>query len=168
MKHLILIHGPMGVGKTTVCRQLAMLLQPNVFLDGDWCWQMQPFVPNEENKQMALRHMTYLLNSFLDNRNFSYVLFSWVIPDEKIFQKILPFLDLEGVLVHKIALVCEPETLRQRLQKDINSGLRQPEIIPKSLSYLPFYQSVASLKIDTTHLSARETAEKIAALVQSV
>ena len=91
MKHLILIHGPMGVGKTTVCRQLAMLLQPNVFLDGDWCWQMQPFVPNEENKQMALRHMIYLLNSFLDNRNFSYVLFSWVIPDEKIFQKILKF-----------------------------------------------------------------------------
>ena len=38
MKRLYLIGGPMGVGKTTVCRELQKRLDRSVFLDGDWCW----------------------------------------------------------------------------------------------------------------------------------
>ena len=37
MKRLYLIGGPMGVGKTTVCRALQKSLDRSVFLDGDWC-----------------------------------------------------------------------------------------------------------------------------------
>ncbi|MEG1477069.1 MAG: AAA family ATPase, partial [Oscillospiraceae bacterium] len=42
MKTLIMISGTMGVGKTTTCRELQKILPRNVFLDGDWCWSMQP------------------------------------------------------------------------------------------------------------------------------
>ena len=42
----------MGVGKTTVCQKLKRLLQNSVFLDGDWCWDMDPFVVTEETKAM--------------------------------------------------------------------------------------------------------------------
>ncbi len=40
MKHLYIIGGTMGVGKTTVCRILKERLDRSVFLDGDWCWVM--------------------------------------------------------------------------------------------------------------------------------
>ena len=46
-KHCILINGTMGVGKTTVCKELMQLLPASVFLDGDWCWYSHPFTVTE-------------------------------------------------------------------------------------------------------------------------
>ena len=37
MKTLYLIGGPMGIGKTTVSRELLSMLPHCAFLDGDWC-----------------------------------------------------------------------------------------------------------------------------------
>ena len=53
MKNLYLIGGTMGVGKTTACRILKGLLPRAVFLDGDWCWDADPFVVTEETKGMV-------------------------------------------------------------------------------------------------------------------
>ena len=47
-KKLFIVNGAMGVGKTTTCKELSKKLQD---LDGDWCWMINPFVVNEENKQ---------------------------------------------------------------------------------------------------------------------
>ena len=65
MKRLYLIGGTMGVGKTTVCRQLKKELPNSVFLDGDWCWDADPFQVTEETKTMVLQNICYLLNSFI-------------------------------------------------------------------------------------------------------
>ena len=43
----------MGAGKTTVCQELKKLLPPCAFLDGDWCWDMEPFLVTEETKAMV-------------------------------------------------------------------------------------------------------------------
>ncbi|MCI9578727.1 MAG: AAA family ATPase, partial [Oscillibacter sp.] len=48
MKRLYLIGGPMGVGKTAACRELQRRLNRSVFLDGDWCWDANPFRVTEE------------------------------------------------------------------------------------------------------------------------
>ena len=55
----------MGVGKTTVCRRLKVLLPNSVFLDGDWCWDMHPFQITEETKAMVLDNICHLLYNFL-------------------------------------------------------------------------------------------------------
>ena len=87
MKNFLILHGPTGVGKSTVSRHVCHLLQPSALLEGDWCWQIFPFCPHEENKEMALKHMIYLLNSYLHNKNISYLVFNWVLQDDKIFKK---------------------------------------------------------------------------------
>jgi adenylate kinase family enzyme len=52
-KKLILIGGTMGVGKTTLGQYLVeQRLDHAVFLDGDWCWYMHPWVFNDENKAL--------------------------------------------------------------------------------------------------------------------
>lgn len=61
MKTLYLIGGTMGVGKTTVCRELQKSLPNCVFLDGDWCWDMKPFVVNEETRELVLDNICCLL-----------------------------------------------------------------------------------------------------------
>ena len=50
IKNLYIINGPMGVGKTTVSQGLLNSLDHCVFLDGEWCWDMHPFIVNNETK----------------------------------------------------------------------------------------------------------------------
>lgn len=60
-KTLYLIGGPMGVGKTAVCRELNRMLPSSVMLDGDWCWCADPFQVTPETKRMALDNICHLL-----------------------------------------------------------------------------------------------------------
>ena len=65
MKKLYLIGGPMGVGKTAVGQALKRMLPNSVFLDGDWCWDANPFQVTEETKAMVMDNICHLLNNFL-------------------------------------------------------------------------------------------------------
>ncbi|WP_178382852.1 AAA family ATPase, partial [Paenibacillus sp. P46E] len=53
MKKFIVISGTMGVGKTTISKELLESLNNAIWLDGDWCWMMNPWVINEENIRMV-------------------------------------------------------------------------------------------------------------------
>ena len=65
MKRLILVGGPMGVGKTTACQLLKQRLPRCAFLDGDWCWDMHPFVVTDETRAMVMDNIVHLLSGFL-------------------------------------------------------------------------------------------------------
>ena len=60
-----MISGTMGVGKSSVCAELNKQLPKSVYLDGDWCWNMDPFVVNKETKAMVIKNICFMLNSFL-------------------------------------------------------------------------------------------------------
>ena len=77
-KQLICIGGPIGVGKTTVCRQMQARLDHCVFLDGDWCWDAHPFINTPETRAMAVDNIRHLLNGFLGCTAYETVLFCWV------------------------------------------------------------------------------------------
>ena len=64
-KKLYLIGGPMGVGKTTAGQLLKIRLDNCVFLDGDWCWDMEPFQVTTETKKMVIENICFLLNNFI-------------------------------------------------------------------------------------------------------
>ena len=65
VKRLYIIGGAMGIGKTTVCQILKKELPKAAFLDGDWCWDMDPFQVTEETKAMVMENIVYLLNNFI-------------------------------------------------------------------------------------------------------
>lgn len=52
MQRLYLIGGPHGGRKTAVCQELKKRLPQSVFLDGDCCWDADPFQVTEETKKM--------------------------------------------------------------------------------------------------------------------
>lgn len=165
MKRLILINGTMGIGKSSVCRELLQILTPGVYLDGDWCWNMNPFVVSEENKAMVERNITFLLKSFLKNSGYEYVVFCWVMHQEEIFQQILsPLCDCEFEL-HKFSLVCTEEALKKRILADVKNGVRTEDVLERSIPRLPLYRSMNTVKIDVSEISARRAAEKIAQAV---
>lgn len=158
MKRLIFIGGTMGVGKTAVCRELQRTLPGSVFLDGDWCWDAAPFVVNAETKAMVLDNICHLLQNFLDCSAYENVIFCWVMHQEEIVRQILS--ELRGTFpVFWFSLTCAPEALRERLEGDIRAGVRQPDVLERSLARLELYSALGSRLVDTTGLSVGRVAE---------
>lgn len=160
MKKLIIINGTMGVGKTAVSEKVGDKLAPSVFLDGDWCWKMNPWVFSEENKKMVIDNITYLLNNYLANSAFRYIIFCWVLHRESIFEQILSQLKGEFEL-HKISLICSKEALRSHFVKDVQKGIRTMDEVESSFSRMALYQELNTQKIDVSHLSAAQAADRI-------
>ena len=151
----------MGVGKTTVCQILKRKLPQAVFLDGDWCWDADPFLVTDETKAMVMDNICHLLNNFLRCPAYENVIFCWVMHQQDIVDEILARLDTEGVVVRAISLVCSPEALRARLARDVEAGLRQEDIIRRSVERLSLYEALSTEKLDISGLSAEEAAEQI-------
>jgi len=70
MKELIIINGPPGIGKSTISSRLLQMLKDSVWLDRDWCWMMNPWVVNEETKEIALKNITFCLSNFLKSKSY--------------------------------------------------------------------------------------------------
>ena len=162
MKKFYMVGGPMGVGKTAACRLLKEQLPACAFLDGDWCWDMDPFVVNGETKVMVLDNICFVLNRFLHCSAFENVVFCWVLHQQAIWDTILSRLDTAGWRVVRVALTASPEALEGRLRADIAAGKRRPDVIPRSLARLPLYDEVDAVKMDTSALTAEEAAVRIA------
>ena len=155
--------GTMGVGKTTVCQQLKRQLKNSVFLDGDWCWDANPFCVTEETKSMVVDNICYLLNNFIHCSAYENIIFCWVMHRQDIINRLLEKLDLKQCEVKVISLICDSKTLKNRLQKDIDSGIRTADIIDRSMERIPLYQGLNTIKIDTTSKSIDRVANEIIA-----
>lgn len=150
-KKLIIINGVMGVGKTTISNILYKELENSFWLDGDNYWMMNPFIVDEENKEMVLDNISFILNNFIKNSNSKYILFNWVIHTDEIMNDILSKLNINDVDVHKITLMCSKEVLISRIEEDIKKGLRNEENISRSLERLELYEKMGTVKVDTTN-----------------
>lgn len=168
MKHLYLIGGPMGVGKTTASRHLQRFLHRSAFLDGDWCWDIHPFTVTPETKAMVMDNIAHLLRSFLLCSEIDHVIFCWVLHEQAILDDLLSRLPLEGVQVVSLSLLCNADALTARLQRDVDAGMRTPDVIARSLARLDLYDALHTHKLDTSSLTPGETARAILALCPSM
>ena len=163
-KTLYLIGGPMGVGKTTVCRELNRTLPASVMLDGDWCWCADPFQVTEETKRMVLDNICHLLGNFLRCSAYKNVILCWVMHERAIIDEILGRLPIEecGADVRTVSLVAHEDELCHRIEDDVRAGTRDEGAVARSLSYLPRYRDLGTELVDTTGLTPREVAARIA------
>ncbi len=167
MKTLYLIGGTMGVGKSTVCRILSHRLENSVFLDGDWCWDSHPFVVTEETKALVIDNICHILNNDIRCSLFQNIIFCWVMHRQSILDEILSKVETAGCRVLPISLVCSPEALTARLTADISAGIRYPDVLERSLARLSLYDTLETHKIDTSDLTAEETAEAIRRIAEN-
>lgn len=161
MKNIYLIGGTMGVGKTTTARILKNKLTNCVFLDGDWCWDLQPFQVTPETKKMVMENICFLLNQFIHCSAYENIIFCWVMHEQAIIDEILSKLEIGDCLVHSISLVCSEEALRKRLQTDVDAGIRSEGIIERSIARIGLYEKLDTEKIDVSHMTPEQAAAKI-------
>ena len=163
-KTVYMIGGPMGAGKTTVSQLLKKQLDHAVFLDGDWCWDADPFVVTDETKAMVLDNICYMLNSFIACSAYSNIIFCWVMHEQSIIDYLLENINISQCKVRLISLMADKETLVKRLNKDVLQGIRKSDVINRSLSKLPLYEKLDTIKIDTTGKEPELVAKEICSL----
>ena len=157
MKKLIVINGAMGIGKTSICKELNKKLTNSAWLDGDWCMMINPLHFTEKNQKIFLDNVYHLLNNYLSSPSFEYVIFSWVIPREEMMEYIIKKLSAHSFEVMRVTLLCEDTKLRERM---LNAG-RDKATIKKSILYQQTFRSGNTIKIDTTELSVLATVDKV-------
>ena len=145
MKRLYLIGGTMGVGKTTVCRLLKERLDASVFLDADNLWDMHPFVVNAETKAVVMDNIHFVLNRFLDCSLYQNLIFCWVMHEPSILNAVV-------------------QGLAERLQGDIEAGIRQPDVLPRSLERLALYNALPGWRLDVSCKTPEEVCAEIICL----
>ena len=160
-KSLYCIGGPMGVGKSTVGQILKKKLPACVFLDGDWCWDMDPFQVTAETQKMVIKNITFLLNQFLHSSAFETVLFCWVLHQQEIWDALLAGLHPGSWRLYPVCLTAQPEILQARLQSDIDCGKREPDVLSRSLDRLEACRKLPVFQLDTSVLSPEQVAEAI-------
>lgn len=161
MKQIYIVGGTMGVGKSAVCERLRDKLDNSVFLDGDWCWNMHPFRVTEETKTMVMDNICYMLNNYIHCSSYDNIVFCWVLHRQEIIDEIIERLDLAECEVHTISLTCSESALRERLNRDVEAGIRTIDVISRSVARIPFYKKLKTTKIDVSHITPEETAEMI-------
>lgn len=165
MKNLIFINGTMGVGKTTISKELQKMLSNCIFLDGDWCWDMSPFIVTDETKKMVLDNISHILNNFISCSEYENIIFCWVMHEQSILEDVLSSLNKDECMLYKFSIVCSEQSLISRITKDIKQGIRKNDVIERSVPRLKNYFEMDTQKIDVSDISAKETAEIIYKLI---
>ena len=164
MKNVYLVGGTMGVGKITICQQLKRKLPNSVFLDGDWCWDADPFWVTEETKKLVLDNICFLLNQFIQCSVYDNIIFCWVMHQQEIIDYIVEQLNKTDCKIRTISLTAKESELRERLKKDIEEGKRTEDILDRSTERLACYNRLSTVKIDTDKRCLVYFAEEIAKL----
>ena len=96
-------------------------------------------------------NICYLLNNFLKCPAYKNIIFCWVMHEQNIIDSILKRLDIKQCNIKCISLIAHKNILRQRLQIDIDNGIRTEDIVNKSIARIPLYDALNTIKINTTN-----------------
>ena len=157
---VIILNGPMGVGKTTVGKYIADRYPGTALIDGDWCMDLHPFVGSRETKAMAVDNILHMIRNYRECSVCSMVVLVWLMDDAWVIQRIMEGLSAMQAEVKYVTLVCDRENLIRRWNDDRNCEWRTEDWLNVSLKSLPEF-AAAENAVDTSGLPVDRIAELI-------
>ena len=157
---VIVINGPMGVGKTTVGKYIADCNPGTAFIDGDWCLDIHPFVGNRENKMMAIDNILHMIGNYRNCSVCSLIVLVWLMDDEWVRQSIADGISAMRIEMKSVTLVCNREELTRRWNNDDKCEWRTDKWLAVSIKSLPQFMELGNC-IDTSALTVAQAAEAI-------
>ncbi len=157
---VIIINGPMGVGKTSVGKAIAERHPGTALIDGDWCMDIHPFVGSRETRAMAVDNILHMIGNYQACSVCSMVVLVWLMDDPEVIRRIMEGLAALRAEVTYVTLTCSPENLISRWHHDRNCEWRTDDWLAVSLKSLPGFASMDNV-IDTGSLPADRIAEQI-------
>jgi len=157
---VIIINGPMGVGKTVTGKLIAEKNPGTAFIDGDWCMDLHPFVGNRETKAMAVDNILHMIGNYQKCTACRMIVLVWLMDDQWVLRSIMDGLAALRAEVKNITLICDRETLISRWKNDRHCEWRTDQWLDISLASLPGFASMEGA-VDTTGLSVEQVAARI-------
>ena len=157
---VIIINGPMGVGKTVTGKLIAEKNPGTACIDGDWCMDLHPFVGNHETKAMANDNILHMIGNYQNCSECKMVVLVWLMDNEWVLQRLMDGLDALQAEAKCVTLVCDQESLIRRWKNDHDCEWRTDQWLAVSLKSLPHFASMENT-IDTSRLSADSVADLI-------
>ena len=157
---IIVINGPMGVGKTTVGRFISDRNPGTAFIDGDWCMDIHPFVGSTETKAMAVDNILHMIGNYQKCSVCSMVVLVWLMDDAWVCRRIADGLSALQAEVKNVTLICDRENLIRRWKSDRTCEWRTDEWLKVSLNSLPRFAAMEN-PINTSGLTVDRIADLI-------
>ena len=157
---VILINGPMGVGKTTVGKYIADCFPGTAFIDGDWCMDLHPFVGSQETRAMAVDNILHMVGNYQRCSACRMVVLVWLMDDPQVVRTLSEGLAALQGEVKDVTLICSREDLVRRWENDQSCEWRTEEWLNISLRSLPGFMAMNHV-IDTSGLPVSRVAELI-------
>ena len=158
--NIIIINGPMGVGKTTVGTHIAETNAGTAFVDGDWCMDIHPFVGNRETKAMAIDNILHMIGNYSRCSACRMVVLVWLMDDAWVRERILNGVSIMKLDVRSVTLICGKDELVRRWKSDHACQWRTDKWLEASLRSLSAFEQMENT-IDTSGLSVEQVAETV-------
>ena len=157
---VIVINGPMGVGKTTTGKIIADRNPGTAFIDGDWCMDLHPFVGSHETRAMAADNILHMIGNYIRCPECRMAVLVWLMDDPQVYRMIMDGLSAMQAEVQSVTLTCDRESLVSRWKNDRGCEWRTDRWLEAALDSLPAFASMENA-IDTSGLSAEHAADMI-------
>jgi GrpB-like predicted nucleotidyltransferase (UPF0157 family) len=163
---IVILNGPLGIGKTETSWELLRLFEHAIMLDGDYLGAVQPFEIYDEDRVNYLYQTIRLLVTHHRQHGYQDFIINYVFETPESLRQLRQMLvDLDDV-DYAFRLTCSEGEIARR----INQRSADPDSLDWELQR--FRQLVAiqeaaagsgdlGFPIDTTHLTAKQTARQI-------
>ena len=159
---IIILNGPMGVGKTTVGKTIADRFPGTAFIDGDWCMDLHPFVGNRETKEMAIDNILHMIRNYRDCSQCEMVVLAWLMDDEWVISQLIKGVGALRMDVKTVTLVCDESQLKKQWKEDSSCPWRTDEWLNISIRSLEFFQS----REDSINISGKTVNDVVDVIMQ--
>ena len=157
---VIVINGPMGVGKTTVGKYIADTNPGTAFIDGDWCMDIHPFVGNQETRAMAADNILHMIDNYRKCSVCKQIVLVWLMDDLQVLQRIKDGVSQMGLETRSVTFVCDQEHLITRWKNDEKCEWRTEEWLNVSLASLSLFSSMDDA-FDTNDMSIQQIVDAV-------
>jgi hypothetical protein len=157
---LVIINGPMGVGKTAAGKCIAAQNAGTAFIDGDWCMDLHPFVGNRETKEMAIDNILHMIGNYRLCSHCRMIVLVWLMDDQWVRERIMDGAARMSLDVQYVTLVYNRDELIKRWHNDHTCEWRTGEWLEVSLKSLPAFEQMEN-RLDTSGVSIEQVAEMI-------
>jgi broad-specificity NMP kinase len=166
---IIILNGPLGIGKTQTSWALMRRFERGVMLDADYVAEFHPFdYYNDEH--LAYAHATLrVLAGHHASHGFQHFVINWIFESQFQLDRLKRLLGDLGLPIYAFRLICAPEEVERRVRRrnlpDLEYELRRSRELIEILDRAALEGDIGT-PLDTTSLTIEQTADAILREIQ--
>lgn len=171
---IIILNGPLGIGKTETSWQLLSLFDRAIMLDGDYLGAVTPFEIHDPQRVDYLHRTLQHLAAFHHQHGYRDFVINYVFEDPLVLADLCQKLSSLGEPVFTYRLTCDPDELERRVRQRGRGALDPGNLaweVQRCRQLLAIQEAAARTgdlgqPLDTSQLNALQVAQAIYAASQ--